>query len=527
MRRLFKINKSFLNEVDKLFAENFGLPEVDKQMAIYFTHEKEENKEVHLKLKKRQCIVRFVNNIWKEKTVPVEFSTNGKGFRSLLKLLRDAEYIKATVGKVVTLTYGEEDKDSIEVVLNSFIGDIFYTPQTGELKSCDRMLKKLLDKKMIAEIDRTEIPETIEELSLEKVQIIDDLGIIRKEVYDFCHESGINVANASVSLGEQIDSFKNNYEMYEDIFKQLTGVDLLGKASISDTSLYEPLSIVIPSYKSEATIKKTLASIQSQDLPLEKLRKTEVIIVDDGSDVSVEDILKEYEGEILTKLRVVRLVNNSGLSVARNIGVDIACNRTVLFLDSDVLLSKNYLLEVSVRNQIIPNAVFVAFKENIDPSDERTRMNTIEKGLDRPDISRDMRISKNISEESKGMINITRKKGVEILSETNYFKDFGFGRKVGIFDLPSMVIGHNMSTRVKTFLRTGGFSKEFKGWGMEDSYFGARMVANRNFVIPILSSGVFHVDHPVRSGSDEKKQKELINNIKRYTQLLNKPFDAD
>jgi hypothetical protein len=46
------------------------------------------------------------------------------------------------------------------------------------------------------------------------------------------------------------------------------------------------------------------------------------------------------------------------------------------------------------------------------------------------------------------------------------------------------------------------------------------MVSAGNFIIPVLSSGVLHVDHPPRSGSLEAKERELKSNIELLERLL-------
>ena len=92
------------------------------------------------------------------------------------------------------------------------------------------------------------------------------------------------------------------------------------------------VSVVIPFYNSEKTILRTLYSIFNQSLkPLEI-----VIVVDGCNDVFIKSILDENRSnfsEIPIVLKV--LVENSGPSFARNIGVQISVGKYVAFLDSD------------------------------------------------------------------------------------------------------------------------------------------------------------------------------------------------
>jgi GT2 family glycosyltransferase len=193
-------------------------------------------------------------------------------------------------------------------------------------------------------------------------------------------------------------------------------------------------------------------------------------------------------------------------------------------MDSDILLAKNYLLEMSVRLQIIPNAIFLSFKENVEMGQSVTDDGAILAGLPKPNTENDKRISRQLKKDQINHHKIDYDIGVEILNDTNYFKDLGFGRIMGGFDLPAMVVGHNMCLKKDIVKEIGGFSDHFKGWGLEDTYFGARVIAAGNFVIPVLSTGVYHINHPPRSGSEEQRQKEYAENIAKYIELIREPL---
>lgn len=93
------------------------------------------------------------------------------------------------------------------------------------------------------------------------------------------------------------------------------------------------VSIIVPIYKVEKYIERCLRSVMAQTYegPLE------CILVDDctpdGSMEIVEQVLAGYSGNICFK--VVRHERNSGLSVARNTGVENATGEYLYFLDSD------------------------------------------------------------------------------------------------------------------------------------------------------------------------------------------------
>lgn len=86
------------------------------------------------------------------------------------------------------------------------------------------------------------------------------------------------------------------------------------------------LSIIIPLYNKEATIKKTLESIFNQEY-----NDYEIIIVDDGSTDNGLTIINELHSNKIS----VYTQPNSGPSVARNLGVRKAKGDWVVFMDAD------------------------------------------------------------------------------------------------------------------------------------------------------------------------------------------------
>lgn len=95
------------------------------------------------------------------------------------------------------------------------------------------------------------------------------------------------------------------------------------------------VSVVIPYYNRRECIITCLESVLNQTY-----RNLEVIIVDDGSKESAEDILAPYLGE---RVRYHRYMPNRGPSHARNVGVSLARGEYIAFQDSDDLWHPNKL----------------------------------------------------------------------------------------------------------------------------------------------------------------------------------------
>ncbi len=89
----------------------------------------------------------------------------------------------------------------------------------------------------------------------------------------------------------------------------------------------ESISIVIPTYNRAQLIGRAIRSVQNQSFA-----NWELIIVDDGSTDNTKDILKNFLTD--TRIRYYGK-DNSGAAHSRNVGVQMASNALITFLDSD------------------------------------------------------------------------------------------------------------------------------------------------------------------------------------------------
>lgn len=88
------------------------------------------------------------------------------------------------------------------------------------------------------------------------------------------------------------------------------------------------LSIIIPVYNSESMVKKCIVSILKQETKY----KYEVIIVDDGSNAATKRVLQKFK---LDPKVIIISQDNHGISNARNVGLNHAVGKYVMFVDCD------------------------------------------------------------------------------------------------------------------------------------------------------------------------------------------------
>ena len=103
--------------------------------------------------------------------------------------------------------------------------------------------------------------------------------------------------------------------------------------------MYFKFSIIIPVYNRPKEIDELLESLAQQDFQ----DNFEVIIIEDGSQDSSEEIVKSYEDKLNLQYFYKE---NSGAGASRNFGMQHATGNYFIILDSDVIVPSQYLLEV-------------------------------------------------------------------------------------------------------------------------------------------------------------------------------------
>lgn len=112
--------------------------------------------------------------------------------------------------------------------------------------------------------------------------------------------------------------------------------------------MYQPIiTVVIPVYNTEVYLDKCLSSVINQCFS-----NIQIVIVNDGSTDNSLEICKKYAASD----KRITLINkvNEGVSVARNIGIELAEGKWILFLDSDDYLDDgafSYLLDLLITDE--------------------------------------------------------------------------------------------------------------------------------------------------------------------------------
>ena len=128
----------------------------------------------------------------------------------------------------------------------------------------------------------------------------------------------------------------------------------------------DKVSIIIPAYNCEKTIKEAILSAQNQTYEL-----IEIIVINDGSTDETEQIVNE----IAKKDDRIRsyFQSNNGVSAARNAGLKYASGKYITFLDADDILKNDAiqkLVESSENADIVISGIHIFMKNSRGKSRE-------------------------------------------------------------------------------------------------------------------------------------------------------------
>lgn len=489
-----------VEKVIDFLIKNIGLPSIHQRMNIYPANNQNNDSQIQI----------LDNQVYFQESKRSKFiNIKNKNLKSFFRYIaRNDEYF--FINDICLLQFS-----NCNILFDTYHGNIISTEDEKLIESIKQNFNFLFYEN---------ISEHKPISQLKKEKIFDSLENLNSKIKEYAIKTGLDIRSASPSMRIRLSNLSNNYSHIEKYYRLVMKDDLLSLESKENCNTnFKNMSIIIPIYNQDVTY--TLLSIQGQNLSKEDKLKIQVILIDDGSQQNnIEQILK-LKDTYDFKINIISFPENQGLSNARNVGFALAKYDIILFMDSDIVLSKNYLRDINTRLQIIPNGLFVAMRKNIESDSSILNKQSLINGVEKCNDFDDSRIITNRKDYHIGWDIAYNDDKIMILDDSNYFKQLGFGAKIGIYDLPAVVAGHNMAISRQLIKKFPIFSNQFEGWGMEDTYFASLVISNGCFVIPLLSSCVYHINHPPRSGNLEQKIKEARKNYELYNKLLDEKWE--
>ena len=241
-----------------------------------------------------------------------------------------------------------------------------------------------------------------------------------------------------------------------------------------------PVSVVIPSWQTPPeALAMTLATLEGQTCPRDRF---EVVIVDDGSEPPLRLPPTPLD------VKVVRQERNGGRARARNAGARAAAHDVLLFLDSSMLVERNWIAAHARWHHVVSDALTVgprvhAAMDGIDADTIRRRPGSLQELLsDHPKDSSWM----------EGFLAVTG----DLTAQAD--------------DLFLAVVAANLGIGKGFYELIGGMDESFLRWGLEDAEFGYRAFVRGGLLVPVRDT---FVCHPGRWGENRsaKRRSRILN----------------
>jgi len=320
-----------------------------------------------------------------------------------------------------------------------------------------------------------------------------------------------------MTIIQALKKHNNDYSYIENCFVNKVGCQLRSISSFPvDIGL--SVSVIIPAYKSNNTIKFVLSSLKRQTF-LKKGGELEIIIVDDASPTPLlPEILKFKK---FLKIRYIRKSKTEGAGKARDEAILLAGNDLLIFIDSDIVLPEDFISNhVFVHSNLIKKSILLSFRENVSIKDRRLRDKESWKNarLDHGDHRNKIVFLKDwvTCPSEKRLVG----KKFNILKDSDYFKKFKANEKICLWNLPMMILTCAVSVRRKLIKKKFKVPQELKGWGFNDTCLFAPVVAVGAFVIPLLNSNVLHIIDSLHTKINSVKNLEYKRNEKIYFRYI-------
>lgn len=231
------------------------------------------------------------------------------------------------------------------------------------------------------------------------------------------------------------------------------------------------VSVIIPSYNNRRYVRLCVEHILAQDLPRTQY---EIIVVDDGStDGTQQELLElfakstEHNLTLIYFPRVKPRQMGDGqfrAGIARNLGIKHAHGEILSFLDSDILIPKNYLQTVIEQLKTVDLLQARRFNLNKDLS----ALDTVQYS----DVEQN-----------------------DFIPDEPYWETFNRLSSWADVEHPwKYVCTHSLSVRKETLRKVGGFKNCFIFYGFEDTDFGYRL-HKQGFRFHLLDTRVYHLYH--------------------------------
>jgi His-Xaa-Ser system radical SAM maturase HxsC len=255
------------------------------------------------------------------------------------------------------------------------------------------------------------------------------------------------------------------------------------------------VSVIIPTHNRKLALGLVISALLDQDYPKGKF---EIIVVDDGSNDGTGNMVRELDSKHENKIKYIfQSKRNYNVSQARNLGASRASGTILVFLDNDIVVTKNF-----IKNHV-----------NAQKNADVVLGYSASYGTDRAydlDMIRDA----------------VKQKMIEKLPVKKEFRD-GFFTSDSLKSSETneniwhIFVSNNFSIKRDIF-QENNFDDSFLGWGCEDVELGYRLFkAGHKIVMDNKCLGI-HIAHEKNNMYSRQKAISLLSGLAQFYKLHNK-----
>lgn len=239
-----------------------------------------------------------------------------------------------------------------------------YVRMQGPLEIVDCLRKKLTDSHIVIK-------------GVDNLPVEDEIAAgakIRDKLPEISCNFIVESANKARGAGVPFDSSTVIWKYHS--VKEYEAIEKWVKHHLKIKAL--TISIIIPVYNREEHLRLCLEALSQQNIPSEEY---EIIVIDDGSQDGSAAVADKFGAKTFR-------TSNRGPAAARNIGIENAGGDILIFLDSDILVSRDYLQEVRERHSRTNSLLLLGARRHLpegitNPSEAPVSLDSREKLLRR------------------------------------------------------------------------------------------------------------------------------------------------